>query len=448
MDVNDFKLYSAKVRNGSGVIFQPMNKREYTYILTANHNLLGKRPSKEDSRLKEEYVLSEIDIFIQSETDPIKIELVENEYYFPHKDADIAILKIDYLDGFENIFVSPNYKVLNDSFICGYPGYRDGKLTLQEKYTNYELSRFIDERDYFCKGQLTSETKEQEEITGLSGGGLMRIDNNNISLIGIQSEVASQIPNGQIEFVPIKYFDDIINYPENEGKLCLLLPPFMGAFEYLKNEIIKLEDASQPSLINKIKSAFSEQMKFIGLNPYLIYNSNIGSKLLADRNSNPFSKELWVSWLEYLTILCFVEDKNIDINNIEAIFNKKRLIHSDTNLGWLEIIPDLLKNNLDGLENNGTLIVSTKNVPLRKNKRRYRNSVIPNIYSAYGNRNLGVLLVDQAKNIKSLKEIIHIKAFENDCILESEDIFNNISEFDIENIILELKNKLNEFFES
>ena len=39
-------------------------------------------------------------------------------------------------------------------------------------------------------------------------------------------------------------------------------------------------------------------------------------------------------------------------------------------------------------------------------------------------------------------------AFENDCILESEDVFNKISELEIEEIILKLKNKINEFFES
>jgi len=34
MDVNDFSSYSAKVGEGSGVLFSTMNKRDYTYILT------------------------------------------------------------------------------------------------------------------------------------------------------------------------------------------------------------------------------------------------------------------------------------------------------------------------------------------------------------------------------------------------------------------------------
>jgi hypothetical protein len=111
MDVNDFKLYSVKVQNGSGVLFQPMNKRDYTYVLTAKHNLLGKKPSEGDARIKEEYLFSEIDILIQNDggINPIKITLVTNENYFPHKEADIAILKIDFLEGYEKIYINSSF---------------------------------------------------------------------------------------------------------------------------------------------------------------------------------------------------------------------------------------------------------------------------------------------------------------------------------------------------
>lgn len=446
MGIDDLKLYSAKVGKGSGVLFQPMNKRDYTYILTANHNLFNE--IKNERGINEKHKLGEIDIFIQNKDIPIKFILAENETYFPHKEADIAILKIGYLKGFENINTDSNFQDLKNTLICGYPGYRDTKTTLQEKYTSYELSRYIDTNNYLCKGQLSSETKEQSEIKGMSGGGILKVNPNNIFLIGIQSEFSSQVSNGQIEFVPIKYFDDIINYPENKDKLDLLFPSYMGAFENLKNEILKLEGASEPSMVSKLKSAFGEQLKLIELNPYEIYNSNLGDKLLADKTSNPFSKELWVSWLEYLTILCLIEGQKISIDNLEYLFNNKRLVHSDTDSNWIEIIGDLLKNNLQNLEANGTLIVSTLSTPSRSKNRRYKYDVIEDIFLGRGSRNIGTIQVDQAKNIKSLKEIIHIKAFENDCIMESEDDFNNIPSVDIEQIVLELKNKLNEFFEN
>lgn len=446
MDLNDLKLYSVKVGAGSGVLFQPMNKREYTYILTAKHNLIGTRLSVEDIRIEEQYIYASIEIFIPKhyETQPFKIDLINNENYFPHEEADIAILKIEYIEGYENIFVNPSYKILRDSLICGFPIYNAGKVELEDKYTSYELRRHIGETGFLCKAQLTSETKEQSEINGLSGGGLMKIEHNLISLIGIQSEVSSSVPNGQIEFVPIKYFDDIINYPKNECKLSYLLPPYMGGFNYLINEIIKLEEAINPSLVNKIKSACNEQMKLIDLTPFSIYKSPLNQKLLADFSSTYFSKKLWISWLEYLTVLSFIENKEINLENVEELFNRKRLVHSDTESSWLEIIPDILKNCLVDMEENATLIISTNLSP--STKRRFKNDVILNICS--GRRSLGQIHIDQAERIKSLKEIIHIKAFENDCILESQEIYDEISELDIQRIIETLKVKLDEFFKS
>ena len=76
MDVNDFKLYSAKVGQGSGVLFQPMNKRDYTYILTANHNLFEEKDN--DRGIKEKNLLNSIDIFIPKHfvTEPIEIDLL------------------------------------------------------------------------------------------------------------------------------------------------------------------------------------------------------------------------------------------------------------------------------------------------------------------------------------------------------------------------------------
>ena len=303
MGVNDFKLFSAKVGKGSGVIYQPMNKHDYTYILTANHNLFEERNNERGEKVKHQ--LEYIDILIPNnyETKPLSVELIKNEYYFPHNDADIAILKINFLEGYEKIYINSSFTELTNTDLCGYPYYLKDKDNLGEKYNSSKIDSFKSENNTFCRAQLNDNNSEQSHITGFSGGGIMKIENDYISLIGIQSEVTSHFSKGEIEFVPIKYFEDIINYTENEGQLSPLLPPYMSAFKYLKDEIIKLEGASQPSMINKIKSAFNEQMKFIGLNPYLIYNSNIGTKLLANKTSNPFSKKLWVAWLEYLTIL-------------------------------------------------------------------------------------------------------------------------------------------------
>lgn len=448
MDINDFRLYSVIVEGGSGVLFQPMNKLEDTYVLTAKHNIFGERQNVEDKRIKEQYQLAKVEIFIpvHYETVPIGLPISIGETYFPHDNADIAILKFKYIAGYQEIYLNDEPKQVAKTFVCGYPGYHRSQPTFSNKYTSYEIKSFISENGTTYRVQLTAENKDQLEIKGLSGGGILKIVNNYISLIGIQSEVSSHIDNGQIEFVPVKYFEDIIRDPKYEGKLTPLLPPYMGSFNNLKDEIIKLEDAINPNLKSKIKSAFYEHLKLISICPHDIYTSEVGDQLFIGDNKgcSCISKKLWVSWLEYLIVLSFITDDKIDISLVQSYFNEKRLLHSNTESSWLEIIPELVKHNTNGLKANSTVIVSTNSTPSSKSKRRFNAGILPNIFEV---RCQDILTIDQALNFKSIKEIIHITAFELDCILESESVFNEINILDIEKIISVLKTKIYEFLQ-
>jgi hypothetical protein len=416
MDLNDLKLYSAKVGKGSGVLFQPMNKCDYTYILTANHNFKGKRKSAEDPRNEEEYLLTEIAVYIPKhyETEPINIILIENENYFPHNEADIAILRIEYVEGFENIYTNPSYLTLNDSVICGFPTYKDGKDTIEEKYTSYELRRYISEIDFLCKAQLTSETKEQSQIGGLSGGGIMRIENNAISLIGIQSEVSSHVPNGQIEFVPIKYFDDIISYPENEGKLSQMFPPFMGSFEYLKDKAFNINagiDDDDISFTRTYLKSKAAEVIDSDITPIFIRNFFKERLLLNEIDSSKLNNELiYLTWLEFLSIINIAKEKKHNRENLEDVFNVLRLIYRDTDSQWQdsEFLKECLETDYDRLKEGGTVLIKTNILPPRADVRHYKidkGSVISRIdylRSEFENGNLGDIFINNASN--ELKE--------------------------------------------
>jgi hypothetical protein len=446
MDINDFRLYSVIVEGGSGVLFQSMNNLDYTYVLTAKHNLFAERPTAEDERKIEKYQLDKVDIFIpvHNETVPIVLPIIIGKTYFPHDTADIAILKIVYIASYQEIYINKDSKSVANTFVCGYPGYHRGQPTFSKRYNSYEIKSFISDNGTTYRVQLTAENKDQLEIKGFSGGGILKIVNNCISLVGIQSEVSSREDNGQIEFVPVKYFEDIINDPEYEGKLTPLFPPYMGNFNNLKDEIIKLEDAINPKLKGKIKSAFYEHLKLISICPHDIYTSEIGDRLFIGDNigCNCISKKLWISWLEYLIVLSFITNDIIDISFVQSYFDRKRLLYSETESSWLEIIPELIKHNTNGLKANSTVIISTNSTP--PSRRRFNAGMLTNIFQV---RCPDILTIDQAHNIKSIKEIIHITAFELDCILEAESVFNEISILDIEKIISVLKTKIYEFLQ-
>lgn len=446
MEINDLKLYSVIVGEGSGVLFQPMNNLEYTYVLTANHNFFIKDDDDRGQKIERLKENIEVSIINENGGNPIPIDVKEGENYFPHKNADIAILKIKYIVGFHKIIVSDDLSELANYGIYGYPGYYREKETLSEKFSKIVLDSFISENDFTCRAQLKNPNEEQAKIIGFSGGGILQLENDFISLIGIQIEVASHIPNGQIEFVPIKFFKDIVNYPENYGKLAPLLPPYMADFNILKNEILKLEEAIDPNFRIKIKNAFETQLPLIDVSPIDIYKSKLKKHLLANDESNTalLSEEMWKSWFEYLLVLCVLRGGNINLKNLESIFNEKRLIHSDTKDSWIQIIPKILSADLDGFKQNGILIVSTKKSPL--SKRRLNNGIVKSIVDTRSDELK--MNIDQASKITAVKEIIHVKAFEIDCILENQNSLNRHSTFEINELINDLKTKFYEFFEN
>lgn len=388
MDLSDFKRYSAKVGGGSGVLFQPMNNIEYTYILTANHNL-------HDSQSKD--LLDKIDIYIPNiyDTTPHDFKIREGENYFPHQIVDIAILKVDYLDGFESIFTNHDFKELKNSFVCGYPSY--GKNDIQREFTNYEIKRFVDETDTYCKAQLTGETKGQDEIIGLSGGGIMKIENEYISLIGIQIEVFSSVtPIGQIEFVPIKHFNDIINYPNNEGRLSELLPPYMGHFKFLNDDAFNIsagiEDDDIKFTVSYLKSKANKVLQS-DITPIYI-KEYFKDRLLLNKNdlSKLNNKLIYLTWLEFLAIINIAKAKDHCCENLEDIFNELRLIYRDTNSQWqdTDFLRECGESDYPNLKNGGTVLIKTNRLPAKAKIEHYwieKKSVVPRIDNLRNNFN-------------------------------------------------------------
>ena len=450
MEITNFKQYSVIVDGGTGVLFQPMTD-EYFYILTAKHNLQNKIDSinyvdKDDnSVIKLVRFIFEEGVF---NTEEIPFILIKGQTYFPHPNINIdaAILKVkfDEYKKFEiiDLHISDDTTINSDAYLCGFPDdKRKANLEdYQAQFTNHTISQNTNNVGSKKSVRLL-ENQTIDTIIGMSGGGIVKTYDNYFKLIGIQSQMTNTISGqNEIDFLPMIFFNKIVD--ENSQILAPLLPSYLTSFKILTKEILRLEEAI-PELIPKLKSAISEQLKNVTTNPLEICNNNILNKLLTQNaiENNLNSKDFWVACLEYLLILSLLEDKAIDIDSLILLIDEKRLLHSDTNLSWIQILPEILNSDIQDLKEGSTLIVSTRKTPSAK--KRLNTEYIRDIADPQID-----FTIDRVNSIKKIKEIIHIKAFEIDCFINNEHSLNEFKPLQVTELITELKKIVNEFFEN
>jgi len=372
MSPENLKLYSVLVGEGSGCLFQPMTD-EYTYILTAKHLFIDEKEDERGLAIKSEIPDGEI-IEIkrhrktESGWDEITIEfkLEKGTTYFPHKEADIAILKIDYRSDLDGIYVRNQIPQDGDYLLCGFPDvFRQNKSG--DRYTTHCVNRFICSGNYCHSAQLP-ETLSQINIVGMSGGAILEVVDNYIAIIGIQCSMAnnSNYQSGQIEFVPMRYFNDIVTYPEYAGKIKILLPPYLQSFSFLKTDIFNIEygllgKVRAEKLTNILKAKAGEVQKS-DITPQII-KDHLKEKLLLLPNQNKDDlqkKNIWSTWLELLTILNIAKDHSHCATDLPSIFKKIRLFYSDVDKDfWLEHLAELPKLDYSGLEDKGIVVVAS-----------------------------------------------------------------------------------------
>ncbi|MFV8339617.1 ABC-three component system protein [Flavobacterium sp. LB3P21] len=438
MNQDDIKKYIVCINGGSGVIFQPMDI-EYSYILTAKHVF-----EDVDSELYNNLVTIHFFNSITNSYEVLKpsFELEIGENYFPHSEegVDIAIIKLPKIDNVEKIIIKEDISIDNKDYcLYGYPSIRRNPIN-----QSINLGWFRADLDVTILTEIENKRREADisknqnhaELVGSSGGGIVKIQGDYLVLAGIQSRVVSNEEIlGRIEFTPIGYFNDIID--EYQSKLTPLLPPYMNNFKFLKDEILTLEgyvgEANVETIRNKLKLKIDE----IQLKPNDILKLSFKDQLLVNNENKAafLSKKLWTSWLEYLIVLQIVKNKVIDNNDVSEIFNKIRLIHSETQKDWMKIMPDIFKTDLYGLNEKGVLIISTNKNPscnIIEGK-----EIINNIANAFSIENFKT---DNAE-IHPLQQFkfMHINVFEKECIEKNQIVLNTCTGINANQLIPKLK---------
>ena len=341
--------YTVKVEGGSGCLFQPIDD-EYSYVLTAKHVILGN-----NQPLIIRQTLDENDNLI-NET----LNIIGTPFIHPNGNKDAAIIKVQKVEGFEALLRDDlSSENRNGYFLCGHPNsrvnnaysFRDNKLEIQNKkqygYFEAELNRVAN----------------RDEIVGQSGGGIIKIEESCFLLAGIQKQMSA--PDGveqlgRIDFMPLSFFDEIIE--ENQAELSKLFPPYIGSFERLINDIFPLAGIQ---VAEQKKNLIQNELKTIAkslcddFSPQKLIDIYEDSLLISGTNKSVINhKELWISFLELLSINQLHNVQKITLDELKLIHKSKKLYFTDSK-DWTFKLEDIYRSDLSEVEKGGVIVIGS-----------------------------------------------------------------------------------------
>ena len=433
MDENDLKKYTVILGGGSGVLFQPVDS-DKTYILSAKHVFYDE--VENDRGITENVLKSTIDLsFSDAQDNKESIEIKKGENYFEHSDGqiDAAILIINDISKYNQIYTDENPSTFDGFSLTGYP---ESKRAILDKYNKYRITELISYNDDILNLRLVVSHLANHDIKGFSGGGIIKTNRDSLIIAGIQSKTPIGECNGEISVVPIKRFREIVE----ENNLPQLYPSYLSKITELIDDVIKFDDTNV-ELKPKIKAILKRQLNQVRLNLVNIYQSNYIERSCVSK-LNKKTKYFWTSFLEYALIISLIEDNILDEASLEKIIREKKFMFSDSDKGIYEMFSDILLFASDEVKAECQVLVGSLKVPSTQKTRRISTKDIPKNIASVND----VDYIDRVDEMNKIKELIHLKAIEYDCINENEDNLNVFSMEQFEELLNELKRIVNEFF--
>jgi len=433
MDENDLKKYTVILGGGSGILFQPLDS-DKTYVLSAKHVFYDK--NENERGITEETLKATIDLsYSEAQNNKISQVIKNGENYFEHRDEqiDAAILLIDVESEYNQIFLDQNPSVYEGFNLTGYPV---SKRNAADKYNKYKINELISSDENLLSLRLSVAHLNHNDISGFSGGGVIRVNNDSLIITGIQSRTPIADCNGEISVIPIQKFQEIIE----QNNLSQLLPSYLSKIAGLIDEITRLDDTNI-ELKPKIKAILRRQLNQTKLNLVNIYHSSYIDKSCTSK-LNKKTKHFWTSFLEYALIISLIEDNVLDEDVLAKVIKEKRFMFSDSDKGIYEMFSDILLFASDDVDVECQVLVGSVKVPNTKKTRRILTKDIPKNIASIDDFDY----IDRVTKVNKIKELIHLKAIEFDCINENEEQLNVFSTEQFEELLNELKKIVNEFF--
>lgn len=433
MNENDLKRYTVILGGGSGVLFQPLDEK-ITYILSAKHVFYNE--TENDRGQKVNTLTEKISFcFSDAQNDKKEIEVKKGGNYFEHSDdgIDAAILILNENLGYNQIFIDERTTGFDGFNLTGYP---NSKRNADDKYDKQIIRDLISHDDSSIALRLVVNHLDHEQITGFSGGGIIKTNGDSLLLAGIQSKTPTGNCSGEIQVTPIKKFEEIV-----EGNnLSKLLPNFLIKIESLLSAIIEFNQTI-PSLKPKLQAALRIQSGKIKCELKDIYNSNFLNKS-SIKSTSINSKQFWISFLEYALIISLLEDNDFNEELLTEMNKKRKFIFSDSSKNIYDLYSDILLFASDNIDDQCQILVATTVPPTTDKTRRMPASKVPkNIANVDDNETIDRIILR-----KKIKEIIHLKAIELDCINKNDELLDQFDIHQFEDILTEIKRLVNEFF--
>ncbi len=451
MTKDELRLYTVRVKDGSGCLFQPiLDENGFTYILTAKHLFEGIRLDEngEDIPYSDpDGTAISIDrqVYVDGQWQmiPIPFFLMRGESYFPHRDADAAILKINHLlPEFDKIVSNDIPKTINGYLLNGFPSQFEGQAG--EEYTTYSISELEASGNYSQNAQLTNSILNKTHVEGMSGGGILAVQDDYISIIGIQSRVKHpNWANGKICFVPMKYFSEIINYEEYNKVLTKLHPPFVGKFDFLRDNAFSLEvDFIDENKIEDTRTYLRNKCVEVinsGITPLSIKELFKNKLLINEAEYHCLdTKNLWIGWLEFLTIFNIVKDENISQDQLLEIFDSVRLKYTHVEDCTTLFQDYLSKSDYTGLRQGGTVVINSRRAPLKPFK--LTKGTIKNITKVQDVRGFRTDMgIDPFQSFS----FVHLDYYKTVCIINKLEEYENLNEAQL---LTKLKQEYHDLF--
>jgi len=437
MNEDDLKRYTVQVASGSGCFFQPLSD-SHTYILTSRHLFCDQQQvdgiTNFIERVDGQIVVIKYYVLDgnQWQTREFQLTVTRGENYFTHANpqVDAAILKIDHIENCDQIIIYNDHQTPTGFRLCGHPSNRRNQ---GDPYTTYLIQGSIASTNFGQTVQLALGNVTQDHIEGMSGGGILKPDRSAILIAGIQSKMLSVIlPAGQVAFVPIKYYAEVVE--SSDSRLEKLLPLYLKSFKYIKEEIFKLsygveeqEIAEQLTVLLKGQATRIIESDITPLEIRKYLEERLMLILPKQSNTELEKKKIWVAWLELMTILNIAYSQNHTLEDLPSLLKKIRLFYSDTEHDFFYAhLDDLDKLDYTGLEKGGVVVVAS-NVIAKGKKHILRPDRIPRIDSLRKQHTLEGLAIDNATEYPLDKfKFMNISAFKEGCIVDTHEEYQKL----------------------
>lgn len=378
MDVNDLKRYTVILGGGSGVLFQPLDENK-TYILTAKHILYKDVKNDRGHKIGEELIAKINFSYSYDQGNPIEFTIKKKVNYFEHETADAAILIIDKIEGYDQIFIDERTDSFEGFSLTGYPNI---KRNAEDKYDKHLISDLTNSDDEKIILRLNVNHLDNDHITGFSGGGIIKINGDSLLLAGIQSKTPIGPCNGQIDVVPINRFVEIVE----KNNLSEMIPCYLSSFSFLKDKVFHFSAGSGEQDIAIVKWVLKRKaLEVINseITPTFIKKYFKEKLLLNKSDLSTLRDELvYITWLEFLTFLNVIKSKICTADELIETQSILRLIFNINDGEWLgdNFITDCLSYDYENLSEEGTIFIKTRNNPSKiKDYSIRRGAIVPSI---------------------------------------------------------------------